>query len=114
MRENLLWSFNEESVRHAFRLIQRHGQGLGFGLATEFLRRVPIGHPRIEWIENDVAAMLVIELLHKFAGRIVNDCAVASGVHLIEHLANDARLAGAGVTHDQEMLVFGVARNTQG
>ena len=114
MRENLLRSFNEEAIRHAFRLVERHGQCLGFGLATEFFRRVPIGHPSIERIENDVAAALVIELFHKLAGRIVNNGAVAAGVHLIKHLANDARLAGAGVTHDQEVLVFGIARNTQG
>jgi hypothetical protein len=39
--------------------------------------------------------------------------AVAACIDLIEHLANDARLARSGVSDDQEVLVFGVARNAQ-
>ena len=113
MGENLLRRFDEEAIGHAFRLIERDGQCLGFGLAAQLLRRIPIGHSSIKRIENDVAAMRIVELLHELAGRVVNDGAVAACFDLVEHLANDARLAGASVADDQEVLVFGIARNPQ-
>ena len=90
MGENLLRRLYEEPIRDSFRLIQRNRQSLGFGLAAKLFRRVPVRHPCIEWIEHDVAAMRIVELLYKLAGRVINDGAVPAGVHLIEHLANDA------------------------
>jgi len=93
MREDLLRSFDKEAVGHAFGLVQRDGQGLGLGLAPKFLRRIPVRHPGVEWIEHDVAPVLIVKLFHKLAGGIVDDGAVAACVHLIKHLANDAGLA---------------------
>ena len=105
MREDFLRSFDEEAIGHAFGLIQRHGQGLRLGLAPEFLRRVPVRHPGVERIEHDVAAMRIVKLFHKLAGGIVDDGAVAASVYLIKHLADDARLARAGVADNEKVLV---------
>ena len=57
--------------------------------------------------------MFVIKLLHKLARRVIDDGAVAARVDLVEHLADDARLARSGVAHDQEMLVLRIARDSQ-
>ena len=113
MSEYLLRSLNEEAVGHSFGLIKRDGKSLCLGLAAQLLGRVPVRHPGIKRIEDDVAAMRVVELLHKLAGRVIDDGAVTSRIDLVEHLANDARLAAAGVADDQEMLVLGIPRNPQ-
>src|SRR5437764_12493825 len=57
--------------------------------------------------------MGIVELLHKLTGRVINYGTVPARGNLIKHLANDARLTGTRVTHDQEMLVFRIARNAQ-
>ena len=113
MREDLLRSFDKEAVRHAFGLVQRDGQSLGLGLASEFLRRVPVRHPGVERIEHDVAPVLIVKLFHKLAGGIVDDGAVAARIHLIKHLADDARLARAGVADNEKVFILGVAWNPQ-
>ena len=113
MSEYLLRSLNKEAIGHPFWLVKRDGKRLCFGLAAQLLRRVPIGHSSIKRIEDDVAAMRVVELLHELAGRVVNDRAVAPRFDLVKHLANDARLACARVADDQEMLVLGISRNPQ-
>src|SRR5208337_4411488 len=113
MRKNLLRSFDKEAVRHALGLVKRDGQGLGLSLAPEFFRWVPVRHPGVERIEHDVAAVLVVKLFHKLAGGIVDDGAVAASVHLIKHLADDARLARAGVADNEKVLILGVAWNPQ-
>src|SRR5271154_1228787 len=110
MREYLLWSLDKESVGHPFRLVKRDGKRFGFGFASQLPRRIPIGHPGIEWVENNVAAVRIVELLDEFAGWVINDCAVTSCLHLVEHLANDAGLPGAGVPNDQKMLVLCIPR----
>ncbi len=56
---------------------------------------------------------VVVELLHKLAGRVVNNGAITSRLDLVQHLANDTRLAAAGVADDQEMLVLRIPRNPQ-
>src|ERR1700678_724661 len=110
MSEYLLRSLNKEAIGHSFRLIKRDGQSLCLGFAAQLFGRVPIWHSSIKRIENDVAAMRIVELLHEFASRVINNGAVAACFDLVEHLANDARLAAAGVADDQEMLVLGVPR----
>jgi len=111
--KNLLRCFYEEPVCHALWLVEGDSQGLSFGFAAEFIRGIPIGHPSIQWVEYDVAPSFVIKLLHKLTSRIVNNSAVASVPHLIEHLPYDARLAGTGITDNEKVLVFGVTRYTQ-
>ena len=54
--------------------------------------------------------MRIVELLHEFAGWVIHDCAVTPRFHLLKHLANDAGLAGAGISYDQKMLVLCVPR----
>src|SRR6266496_1744287 len=111
MREDLLRSLDEEAVADAFWLVQRDGQRLGLCLPAKFVRWIPVRHPGIERIQDDVAAMFVVELLHKLARRIVDDGDIAACIDLIEHLADDARFARAGVSNDEEVLVLGIARN---
>ena len=106
MSEYLLRSFDEKAVGHTFGLVERDGQRLRFGFAAQLLGRIPVGHPGIERIEYDVAAVWVVELLHELAGGVIDDGAVAARIHLIEHLANDARFAGPGVADDQESAYF--------
>src|SRR5271170_3410524 len=97
MSKYLLRSLDKEAVGHPFRLIKRDGQCLCFGLAAQLFGRIPIWHSSIKRIENNVAAMWIVELLHELAGRVVNNGAVISRLDLVQHLANDARLAAAGV-----------------
>jgi hypothetical protein len=49
------------------------------------------------------------QLLHELTSRVVNDGALPSRRHLIEHLPNDAGLARTCVSHEQEVFVLGVA-----
>src|SRR5260370_42642113 len=113
MGEYLLWGLNKEAIRHSLWLIKRDRQRLCLGLATQLFRGVPIWHSSIKRIEHYVAAMRIVELLHEFASRVVNNGAVTSCFDLVEHLANDTRLAAAGVADDQEMFVLGIPRNPQ-
>ena len=55
--------------------------------------------------------MLVVELLHELARRVIDDGAVTACINLVEHLADDARLTRPGVAHDEEMLVLRIARD---
>src|SRR5580658_9126051 len=112
MSEYLLGRLDEKAIRHSFRLIERDGKSLRFCLAAQLLRWVPVRHSGIKRIEDNVSTAFVVKLLHEFAGRVIDDGAVASCIHLVEHLANDARLAGTGVADDQEVLVLGVAWDT--
>ena len=93
MGKYLLRRFNEKSVGHSLRLIERNGQGLCLCFAAQLHGRIPVRHSGVKRIENDVAAMLVIELLHELACRVIDDGAVAACIYLIKQLANDARLA---------------------
>src|SRR5258707_1134172 len=108
MSEYLLRSLNKEAIGHPFGLIKRDGQCFCFGFAAQLFGWVPIRHSSVKRIENDVAAMWIVELLHELTGRVVNNSAVTSRFDLIKHLANDARLAAPGVADDQEMLVRGI------
>src|SRR6266496_3367499 len=66
-----------------------------------------IGHPlnQLLWRRQEGQQMRE-DLL-----RIVDDGDIAACIDLIEHLADDARFARAGVSNDEEVLVLGIARN---
>src|SRR5947209_4421225 len=57
--------------------------------------------------------MRVIELLYELARRVVNDGRIAPRIYLVKHLSDYARFAGTRVADDEEMFVFGVARDAK-
>ena len=59
---------------------------------------------RLERVENDVAAMTIVEMCQVAAVGIGDDCPVAASDRTCEQLANRRRLAGAGRADELEML----------
>ena len=112
MGEDLLRRFSEElALLVRGRLVQRGGNGLGFGAAAQLFRWSPIGAARVERIEDDVAAFGIVEPLHELAGRIIDDGRMASLLDLHEKLHDEPGLARAGVAHQLDVLPFGAPGN---
>ena len=66
------------------RLEQRHRQCLRLGAAAQLFRGSPIGAPRVERIEDDVAAVLVVKALDELAGRVIDDGGIAAASESVE------------------------------
>src|SRR5690348_9044104 len=64
-------------------------------------------------IEHDVTAAVAVELLHELTSGVINDGAFPASGYLVKHFADDARLAGTGISNEKEVLVFCIARNAQ-
>ena len=92
------------------RLVERRGNGLGFGTAAQLLGRPPIGAAGIQRIQNDVA-VAVIEPLNELAGRVVHDGRMAPFFDLQEQLHDEPGLARARIAHQLDVLPFGVSWN---
>ena len=112
MGKDLLRSLGEKlALLVGRRLVQRGRNGLRFGPSAKLLGRSPIGAARVQRIENDVAAITVVEPLHELAGRVVDDGRMAAALNLPEHLHDEGRLASPGVAHELDVLAFGPLRN---
>ncbi len=66
----------------------------------------PVRAPLVEWVQNDVAALLVVEALQVLASGIVDDGGVAAFPNLAQDLHDELGLSDAGVAHDLEVLRF--------
>ena len=69
---------------------ERGGDGQGLGVLTDFVRWIPVGAPRVERIEDDVAPVGCVELRREFARGIVDDGRVATRVDLLQQLPDEA------------------------
>ena len=85
MSKDLLWSVQKEAIADPLGLVKRFRHSFGFDLAAKFARWIPVRHSRIKWIQDDVAAPLVVILLYKVARGIVDDGAMAAFLHLAQH-----------------------------
>src|SRR5581483_6477577 len=113
MREDLLWRLDEKLALLVCRwLVERSRNGLCLGAAAQLLGRPPVGTAGIEWIEDDVFALWVIESLDELAGRVVDDGGMATLFDLKKKLHDEPGFACTGVSHDLDMLAFGLARDT--
>src|ERR1017187_5112914 len=94
-------------------LEERRGNRSGLGASDQLLRRPPVRAPAVERIEDNIAAMRVIEPFDKFAGRVIKNGGVAARLDLTQHLHDNGGFAAASVADDLEMLVLGAQWNTQ-
>ena len=87
-------------------LVEGRGDSIGLGIRGHLLSRTPVRTTRIQRVQNDVAALLVIEPLEIFRGRVVDNGGVAALPDLAQDLHDELGLADAGVPHDLEVLRF--------
>jgi hypothetical protein len=87
-------------------LVKGCGDRIGLCIRGHLLSRPPVRTTRIQRVQNDIAALLVIEPLEVFGGRIVDDGGVAALANLTQDLHDELGLADAGVPHDLEVLGF--------
>ncbi len=59
--------------------------------------------PGVQRIEDQVAALGRVELIHEIHRRIVDDGAVPTLLYLPENLPDGRRLAASGVAHEQDV-----------
>src|SRR5579884_114083 len=93
-------------------LVERRCNRLRLGSTAQLLGRPPVGTAGIEWIEDDVLALQVIESLDELAGRVVDDGGMAALPDLEKKLHDEPGFACTGVSHDLDMLAFDLARDT--
>ena len=89
--------FREERILVAAIRKQRRRERERFGLVPQFVAGLQYGDPRIERIENHIAAFGPVELRRVFERRVVHDGGVAAVLELPQNLPDERRLAGARV-----------------
>jgi len=101
MGEDLRGRLMEELVlRVRRRRIQRLGDRVGLGVLSDLLGRSPVRAAGVERIENDVAALFIVEPLDILAGRIVDDGGMTAVPDLRKDLGDEGRFAELGAVVD--------------
>src|ERR1700730_16598315 len=77
---------------------RRERQRLGF--VPPFISWTPVGTSCVQRIEDDVAALACVELRCVFERRIVHDGGFTARLDLAQHLTDECRFPGAGISDD--------------
>src|SRR3984957_4748852 len=80
-------------------------------LTHKLSAKVPVWAARIERIDDQIAALWVVELAHKIHGRVVNDGALSALLDLAQDLPDCSRFTAAGVAHKKDVARLQFARN---
>src|SRR5579875_3202688 len=113
MREDFLRRLDKELALLVGRwLVERRRNRLRLGSTAQLLGRPPVGTAGIEWIEDDVLALRLIETLDELAGRVIDDSGMAALPDLEKKLHDEPGFACTGISHDLDMLAFDLARDT--
>src|SRR5215472_14936072 len=71
-----------------------------------FFAGSPVGHPPVEWIQDRIAALRLVELRCVFDSRIVDDGCLAALFNLKKNFSDKCALASARVSHDQNVALL--------
>ena len=112
MSEYLLGTLDEELALPVLgTLEERSGESPGFRFPSKLLCWTPVWASGVQWIQNDVAAVRIVESLDKFTGRVIDNRTLFAGLDLEQHLKYQSGFARAGVGNDLEMFGLCGARN---
>ncbi len=78
-----------------------------------FVAGRPVGHSRVERIQDAVAAFRAVELGRELERWVVDDRSLVPIGDLLEELSNQRRLAGARVAHQEEVAALLLAANPE-
>src|SRR3984885_8753905 len=88
--EDLLRGLDEELTPPVLRrLEQGDRQSLRFGAAAQFFRRSPIRATLIEWIQDHIASLRIVEAPDEVPCWVVDDRRMAAMFYLAKHLGQD-------------------------
>src|SRR5258707_1085579 len=103
MRKDPSGAFREERILVDAIREARCRERERFGLVAQLVAGAPVRRPRVERIEDHIAAFWRVELRSVFECRVVHDGSVAAVFELSEERANQRRLTGTRVAHDEQM-----------
>ena len=92
VREDLARHHHEKWIRARIVFEQRRRQALGFRLVPHFVARRPVGHSRVQRIQDHIAAPRLVKLRRVFERRIVHDGRFSALFHLHEDLPDQATI----------------------
>src|SRR6185437_4221574 len=90
MGKDFAGAFDKERVLVVVLRKQRFRNRGGFGRMQQFVARTPEWHSLIQWIQDHVAALGMVELRDIFERGIVDDGAFATVADLQEYLSNQS------------------------
>src|ERR1017187_593537 len=90
---------------------ERGGDGGGGFLALKLVSQRPIRTPGVKRIQDQVAALWIVELAYKVHRRVVDDGALSALLDLAQELPDGGRLTASGVAHQQDVARLKAARN---
>ena len=73
---------------------------------SQLISGTPVGHPLIQRIQDRIATLGSIELRRVVECRVVDNRRLATLLNLKENSSDQSALAGAGVTHDEDVIGF--------
>ena len=103
VREDASRRFGEERVLVVPIREERRGERERFRLVPPLIARRPVRTPRVERIQDDIAALGRVELRRVFERRVVDDGGLAARLELRQQLADQRGLPGARVAHDEDV-----------
>ena len=106
IREDATGPFGEERVLVVAIREQRGRERQRLRLMAPLVARTPKRAAGIERIENHVVPVRPVELPGVFQCGVVHDRGLATGLELLEDLANEGGLAGPRIAHDQQVTRF--------
>ena len=89
MREDLPRTLDEEGILVGLVGEERSGQRQRLGLVAHLGAKIPVGHARVERVQDDVATLRAKEARRVLARRVVDDRCLATLGDLHEHPANE-------------------------